>query len=64
MLQRKMQMPLVAVVVFTAVMQPINAFLPTNLNYSDPDLETFFCPELMTGITWDHKVMKVLYIYL
>ncbi|XP_063870578.1 uncharacterized protein LOC135105872 [Scylla paramamosain] len=52
-----MHLSLVAVFVLAAILQPINAFLPTSLNYSDPKLEPFFCPEHMSGITWDHKAI-------
>ncbi|XP_071539177.1 uncharacterized protein [Panulirus ornatus] len=40
-----------------AVSTPAAAFLPTILDYSDPDLEQFFCPSQMTGDTWDHKAI-------
>ncbi|XP_066942227.1 LOW QUALITY PROTEIN: uncharacterized protein [Macrobrachium rosenbergii] len=37
--------------------KPTLAFLPTKLNYSDPDVIHFFCPEDMSGETWDHKAI-------
>ena len=33
-----------------------NAFLPTKLNYSDPDINALLCPDQMTEDTWDLKV--------
>ncbi|XP_064083933.1 LOW QUALITY PROTEIN: uncharacterized protein LOC135199706 [Macrobrachium nipponense] len=37
--------------------KPALGFLPTKLNYSDPDVIDLFCPKDMSGETWDHKAI-------
>ncbi|XP_068223894.1 LOW QUALITY PROTEIN: uncharacterized protein [Palaemon carinicauda] len=36
---------------------PVSAFMPTKLNYSDPDVIDILCPKDMSGDTWDHKAI-------
>ncbi|XP_042891136.1 von Willebrand factor A domain-containing protein 7-like [Penaeus japonicus] len=40
-----------------AGMGVVSAFLPTKLNFSDPALEPFFCPNDISGLSWDHKAI-------
>ncbi|MPC19373.1 von Willebrand factor A domain-containing protein 7 [Portunus trituberculatus] len=40
-----------------AITHPCSAFLPTSLNFTDPDLTSLFCPDQMVGQTTDHKAI-------
>ncbi|XP_071539179.1 uncharacterized protein [Panulirus ornatus] len=47
----------VVTVAAVLLVPPTSAFLPTSLNYSDPDVVNIFCSGLMSGETWDHKAI-------
>ncbi|KAG0711995.1 von Willebrand factor A domain-containing protein 7 [Chionoecetes opilio] len=40
-----------------AALPSCSAFLPTSLNFSDPNLSSLFCPDEMDGPTTDHKAI-------
>ncbi|XP_069161847.1 uncharacterized protein [Procambarus clarkii] len=44
-------------VVAMVVLDSAQAFLPTKLNHSDPQVISLLCPDAMVGLTWDHKAI-------